>query len=65
MMTAKKTPTIRRMKYIKTSDIENYLKGKQYSSIHVTGTIYGQKKLYGWDKAREIVKSGNFYYAIW
>lgn len=53
------------MKYIKTKDIITYINGRKYTSISITGSIKGMKKLYGWDKAVEIVKSGKFYYAIW
>lgn len=52
-------------KYIKSSEIEEYLKGKEYSSILKSGSIKGMKFLYGWDKAKEIVRSGAYIYAIW
>lgn len=53
------------MKYIKTSAIKAYIAGRKYSSISVSGSLLGMKKLYGWDKAREIIKSGSYYYCIW
>lgn len=53
------------MKYIKRSEIASYLNDKDYSSISITGSIKGMKSLYGWDKAKEIIRSGYFYYAIW
>lgn len=53
------------MKYIKTKDIVTYINGRNYGSISITGSIKGMKKLYGWNTASEIVKSGQFYYAIW
>lgn len=52
-------------KYISTKEIKSYLNGKSYSSIHKTGSVIGMKKQFGWDKAHEIVYSGNFIYAIW
>lgn len=53
------------MKYIKTKEITNYINGRAFSVISITGSIKGMKKLYRWDKATEIVRSGKFYYAIW
>ena len=53
------------MKYISTKEIAVYLNGKSYASISTTGSLKGMKELYGWDKASEIVKSGNYYYCIW
>ena len=52
-------------KYISIKDIGNYLKGKSYTSIHKTGSVTGMKLSYGWDKAKEIVYSGQYIYAIW
>lgn len=52
------------MKYIRQTDIIAYLNDKNYSSISITGSIKGMKKLYGWNKAKEIIKSGSYYYAI-
>lgn len=52
-------------KYIPVKQIDKYLKGKSYSSISKTGSLTGMKKLYGWDKAQEIVYSGKYIYAIW
>lgn len=53
------------MKYVKTKDLPKKLEGKSYASISCTGSVRGMKKLYGWDKAREIFQSGNYIYAIW
>jgi len=53
------------MKYIKRKDIEAYLDGKIYSSISVTGSLKGMRKNYGWNMAKEIIKSGSYYYAFW
>lgn len=53
------------MKYVKTKNLPEKLNGKRYSSISCTGSIRGMKKLYGWDKAQEIFRSGSFIYAIW
>lgn len=52
-------------KYISTKNIKSYLYGKTYSSIHRTGSVRGMKKLFGWNKASEIIRSGNYIYAIW
>lgn len=52
-------------KYIPVKEIDNYLKDKKYSSIHCTDSIRGMKRDYGWDRAQEIVKSGQYIYAIW
>lgn len=52
-------------KYISTKIIDNYLEGKTYSSIHKTGSVKGMKKQYGWDKAKEIIYSGEHIYAVW
>ena len=54
-----------RLKYIPVSKRGEYLRGKQYASIHCTGSLYGMKKNFGWDKAKEIFKSGSYYYAVW
>lgn len=51
-------------KYISTKNIKSYLYGKTYSSIHITGSVRGMKKLFGWNKASEIIRSGNYIYAI-
>lgn len=53
------------MKYISTKEISSYLSDKSYTSCSITGSLKGMKKLYGWDKATEIVRSGNYYYCIW
>lgn len=53
------------MKYISTKKITDYLKDKSYTSISITGSLKGMKTKYGWDKATEIVRSGNYYYCIW
>jgi len=53
------------MKYIKTKYLKQYLNNKPYSSISITGSVYGMKKQFGWDKAKEIIKSGSYYYAIY
>lgn len=53
------------MKYVSVKKIDEYLKGKSYASIHKTGSLAGMKLLYGWDKAREIIRSGQYIYAIW
>lgn len=53
------------MRYISVKEIDNYLEGKTYNSIHKTGSVRGMKRLYGWDKAKEIVYSGEFIYAIY
>ena len=52
-------------KYIPVKEIKNYLKDKSYTSISKTGSVKGMKRNYGWDKAQEIVRSGQFIYAIW
>ena len=52
-------------KYISVKEIKDYLKDKSYTSIHKTGSVMGMKRNYGWDKAQEIVRSGQFIYAIW
>lgn len=52
-------------KYIPVKKIDIYLQGKSYSSISKTGSLTGMKKLYGWDKAQEIIYSGKYIYAIW
>ena len=54
-----------RLKYIPVKQRAAYLAGKQYASISCTGSLHGMKKLFGWNKAREIFKSGNYYYAVW
>lgn len=51
-------------KYISVKKINDYLNGKSYNSIHKTGSVSGMKKLYGWNKAKEIIYSGQFIYAI-
>ena len=51
-------------KYIPVKEIKDYLKDKSYASIHKTGPVKGMKLYYGWDKAQEIVRSGQFIYAI-
>lgn len=53
------------MEYVKTKDLQKRLEGKKYSSISHTGSVRGMKKLYGWNKAQEIFRSGNYIYAIW
>ena len=53
------------MKYIKTKDIQEYVKDKRYATISITGSLIGMKKNYGWNRAKEILKSGKYYYAIW
>lgn len=52
-------------KYISIKNIGNYLNGKSYTSIHKTGSVTGMKRYYGWDKAKEIIYSGQYIYAIW
>lgn len=52
-------------KYMSVKEIDNYLKGKSYTSIHCTGSIRGMKRNNGWDKAQEIIRSGKYIYAIW
>lgn len=52
------------MRYISIKQIDSYLDGKSYSSIHKSGSVKGMKLLYGWNKAKEIVYSGQFIYAI-
>lgn len=52
------------MKYISTKQIDKFLEGKSYNSIHKTGSVKGMKLNYGWDKAIEIVYSGQYIYAI-
>jgi len=54
-----------RLKYVPVAQRDAYLQGKQYASISCTGSLHGMKKRYGWDKAKEIFKSGNYYYAVW
>lgn len=49
------------MKYIKVKEINSYIGNRKYCSI----SVIGMKKLYGWDKASEIVRSGSYYYCIW
>lgn len=51
-------------KYIPVKEIKDYLKDKSYTSIHKTGSVKGMKRDFGWDKAQEIVCSGQFIYAI-
>lgn len=53
------------MEYVKVKDLPKRLEGKSYASISCTGSLRGMKKLYGWDKAQEIFRSGDFIYAIW
>lgn len=53
------------MRYIKQNELPSFLVGRKYSSISNTGSIKGMKKLYGWDKAIEIVKTANNYIALW
>lgn len=52
-------------RYIKQKDLKNFLNGRNYTSISITGSVKGMKKLYGWDKAIEIVRSVNNYFAMW
>lgn len=52
------------MEYVKTKDLQKRLEGKGYSSISCTGSVRGMKKQFGWDKAQEIFRSGNFIYAV-
>ncbi len=52
-------------RYISTKEIDSYLKDKSYSSILKSGSVRGMKKLFGWDKAKEIIYSGKYIYAIW
>ena len=52
-------------KYIPVKEIKGYLKGKSYTSIQKAGSVKGMKRDFGWDKAQEIVRSGQFIYAIW
>lgn len=54
-----------RLKYIPVAQRDTYLNGKRYASISCTGSLHGMKKLFGWDKASEIFKSGQYYYAVW
>lgn len=54
-----------RLKYIPVKQRDAYLAGKQYASISCTGSLHGMKKLFGWNKAKEIFKSCNYYYAVW
>lgn len=51
-------------RYISTKQIEYYLNGKKYASIHRSGSLIGMKKNFGWDKASEIIYSGNYIYCI-
>ena len=53
------------MKYLSIKHINSYLENKSYASIYANGSVKGMKKLFGWDKAKEIIKSGNYIYAIW
>lgn len=53
------------MKYIKVKEINSYIGNRKYCSTSVTGSLIGMKKLYGWDQASEIVRSGSYYYCIW
>ena len=53
------------MKYIKTKDLDKYLNGRTYTTIYSNGSISGMKNMYYWDRAKEIIKSGSYYYAIW
>lgn len=53
------------MKYIKVSDRAIYLKDKEYCSISITGSLKGMKKMYGWNKAKEVFRSGNYYFCVW
>ena len=53
------------MKYLSVKHIDSYLENKSYASIYANGSVKGMKKLFGWDKAKEIIKSGNYIYAIW
>ena len=52
-------------KYITVKEIKDYIKDKSYISINKTGSVKGMKRNFGWDKAQEIVRSGQFIYAIW
>lgn len=52
-------------KYISIKNIGNYLNGKSYTSIHKTGSVTGMKRYYGWDKAKEIVYSGQYIYTLY
>ena len=52
------------MEYVKAKDLQNRLEGKSYASISCTGSVRGMKKQFGWDKAKEIFRSGNFIYAV-
>ena len=47
-------------KYIPVKEIKDYLKDKSYTSIHKKGSVKGMKRDFGWDKAQEIVRSGQF-----
>ena len=52
------------MRYISVKQIDNYLEGKSYNTIHKTVSVKGMKKLNGWHNAKEIVYSGEYIYAI-
>ena len=52
------------MKYLSIKHIDSYLENKSYASIYANGSVKGMKKLFGWDKAKEIIKSGNYIYAL-
>lgn len=53
------------MKYIKKENIKSYINNRTYASIDITGSIIGMKKLFNWNTAQEIIRSGSCYYAIW
>ena len=53
------------MEYVKKQKLIYYLQQcERYESIAATGSIRGMKKLYGWNKAYKIFKSGKYYYAL-
>lgn len=52
------------MNYIKKSNLEKHINGRTYSAIHYTGSVRGMKQLYGWDKATEIFRCGQYIYAL-
>ncbi len=43
------------MKYLSIKHIDSYLENKSYASIYANGSVKGMKKLFGWDKAKEII----------
>lgn len=53
------------MKYVRVNDLQAYINGRKHSSISCTSSLRAMKLLHGWDKASEIIRSGNAVYALW